>query len=66
MRALVLFAFLAVLATVAGCATITKSPEQVKNTYRRSLDLEMKQLAYDWNYIWLAHRPGRLTEWHMR
>lgn len=67
MRKAVMFAAV-LLASLAGtgCSTVTKSPGEVAATYRTALDLESRQLFEDWNYLWLADRPGRLMRWTSR
>lgn len=66
MRALLLAGLFAVLAVATGCATVTKTPEEVSAMQKQILDIDSRQLADDWNYLWLSDRPYRLTRWHMR
>jgi len=66
MRMWLLLGLLAGLALAAGCATVTMSgKESVANT-RSVLELDMREMADDWNMIWLADRQNRLTRWHTR
>lgn len=66
MRTLVLLVVLIGLGAVAGCATIVKTPSEVCRTYEQVLDLDMRQMAEDWNHLWLANRQYRLTPWQTR
>lgn len=66
MRVLVILGLLAGLTLLAGCATLTQSSADVRNTYVRVWDYELHQLADDWNHMWLLDRPSRLTRWQMR
>ena len=54
------------LALVSGCATVDKTGPEVVNTWRESLDMDAKQMSHDVNVLFLADRPGRLTEWYTR
>ncbi len=66
MRTLAFLGFLLLIVWSAGCATVTKTPAEVRNTYKQELDLDMRQIADDWNMIWLADRQYRLTRWYTR
>lgn len=66
MRIWLLLGLLAGLALSAGCATVTKTPEENVANVRSVLELDMRQIGDDWNLIWLADRQGRLTRWHTR
>jgi hypothetical protein len=65
-RILLLAATLTALAAAGGCATVTKTPEEVGAMYKHILDIDSRQMADDWNYLWLADRQYRMTRWHMR
>lgn len=47
--------------TMGGCATLTHSHDQTLNQYKRIGSIQMRELIHDWNYLWLAERPGRLS-----
>lgn len=49
-----------------GCATMTRTGEENARMQRQIVNLEMRQIADDWNYVWLADRQPRLTKWHTR
>jgi len=66
MRMWLLLGLLAGVALSAGCATVTKTPEENRASIRSALELDMRQIGDDWNLIWLADRQGRLTRWHTR
>ncbi len=65
-RIMLLVALVACSAGLVGCATVTKSPEEVKLQYQRYTDLQLRQLADDWNYFWLMDRHSRVSRWHTR
>lgn len=68
MRSRLLFATLIGFAALicSGCATMTKTGEESMRSQRQIVDLEMRELTEDWNYLWLADRQPRLTKWHTR
>ena len=66
MRYLVLFGLLAGLAVTTGCATVVKSPAEVRNTYKQVIDMDLRQMSHDWNYLWLMDRQYRLTRYYLR
>lgn len=66
MRIAILLGLLLGLGLTAGCATVAKTPEENWATYRQIADLDTRQIADDWNLIWLADRQTRLTKWHVR
>ncbi len=66
MRVLLITGILAAIGLSSGCATVTKSSDEVHATYRQILDIDTRQIGDDWNYLWLADRQYRLTRWHMR
>ncbi len=66
MRIWLLLGLLAGLALAAGCATVTKTAQENNANVRSVLELDMREMADDWNMIWMADRQGRLTRWHMR
>ena len=47
--------------TMGGCATLTHSHDQTVNQYKRVGSIQMRELIHDWNYMWLADRPSRLS-----
>lgn len=54
------------VATLTGCHGMVKTYDERLNTYAQVLDADMRQIADDWDTIWLADRQSRLTEWHTR
>ena len=66
MRKLLLVALLVGISGLVGCATMTQSSAEVKATYRRSWQYDLRQMSDDWNHAWLLDRPSRLTRWQMR
>jgi len=66
MRKCVLLALLAGLTAVAGCATVTKSAAENRANIRAIVELDLRQMADDWNLVWLTDRQCRLTKWHTR
>jgi hypothetical protein len=51
---------------VVGCATVTKTDQENVNTWKQIAELDERQIADDWNLIWLSDRQGRLTRFHVR
>lgn len=66
MRALVLLTVLVGVFAIPGCATVTKTPAEAMNTAKQSMDMDARQLAEDWNYLWLLDRQGRMSRWVLR
>jgi hypothetical protein len=66
MRTLIVLAVLVALGSLTGCATVAKTPGENQATYKRIADLDFRGVQDDWNMIWLADRPARLSKWHMR
>ncbi len=66
MRTLLMLVLLIDLATLVGCAGVTKTPSEVAHTTRQTLDLDLRQITDDWNMIWMSDRPYRLTKWYTR
>ena len=66
MRAMLLFVLLVGVSMIAGCATMTQSPAEVRATYDRVLDSQMRMMAEDVNFALMIDRPSRLTRWQVR
>jgi hypothetical protein len=67
MRKCVLLTLIFGLSVFAGCgAGVVKTPDERMNTYRQVLNMDMRQLADDWDTLWLADRQYRLTRWRTR
>ena len=66
MRKFVLLVALVTIAAVAGCAGVARSPREIRNIAKQSLDMDMRQMVDDLNMLWLADRQYRLTKWHTR
>ena len=66
MRALLFVGILVGFLGLAGCATMTRTPADVRATYSRSAQYDMRQMADDFNFIWMLDRPTRLSKWVMR
>lgn len=66
MRNWLLLGLLASLALAGGCATVTKTGPENMATFKRNVEFEARQIADDWNLIWMADRQCRLTRWQTR
>lgn len=67
MRKIVALSLLAIAgAALLGCTGVVKSWDDRKFTYRQMTDMDMRQIADDWDKIWLADRQYRLTRWELR
>jgi hypothetical protein len=45
---------------------MTQSPAEVSAQYGRILEYDMRQMADDFNMIFMLDRPTRLSKWVMR
>lgn len=54
------------LGWASGCATVTRTAAENRANYRSICELDMLEMADDWNLIWLGERQCRLTKWHTR
>ena len=67
MRKSVLFGLLIGLSVLAGCTSgLVKTRAERLSTYRQVFNMDMRQVADDWDTIWLADRQYRLTRWQTR
>lgn len=66
MRKWALLGLLFGLAAATGCATVTRTSQQNLAAQRRATDLGWRQMADDWNLIWMTDRQSRLTRWQTR
>jgi hypothetical protein len=49
-----------------GCATMSKTAEENQRAWGQQLDIEMRELGDDWNYVLMADRPNRLSKYQIR
>ena len=54
------------LVLLAGCATVTRTPSENAANQKQIIGLEMRQLADDWNLLWMTDRQNRLSRWITR
>lgn len=68
MRKWLLLSFLAAggLAVLAGCATVAQTADENVATRRQIEELGYRQVADDWNLIWVMDRQSRLSRWNSR
>lgn len=66
MRTLIFLAALTILAGVTGCNGMVDTWQERQNTYAQAFDTDMRQIADDWDLLWLADRQYRLTRWHIK
>jgi len=67
MRKFLLLGMLIGLSGVVGCGNgVANTHAERMNTYRETMDMDMRQLVDDWDMIWLADRQYRLTRWQTR
>jgi hypothetical protein len=66
MRKWLFLGLLAGLSLAAGCATVTQTPAQNRATTAQIWELELREMADDWNLMWMTNRPNRLTRWQTR
>ena len=67
MRKGVLIGMLIGLSVLLGCGGgVVKSEAERVNAFRQSVNMDMRQMADDWDMIWLVNRQYRLTRWQTR
>ncbi len=66
MRKWVWLGLLTAVAWVGGCATVTRTAKENELNYKAITEMDARQIATDWNMIWLADRPSRLMRWYSR
>ena len=66
MRSVLLLGGLFVLVCLSGCATLTKSADENNAAIARAQEIESREMADDWNMIWMQERPSRLSRWVVR
>lgn len=66
MRKWLFLGLLAGLSLAAGCATVNMTAEENRASTAQIWEFETRQLADDWNLIWMTGRASRLTKWQTR
>ena len=66
LRILMTVLLLAAVASLAGCQTMNRDPEQQVYKYSRISKLNRRMLAEDIDHILMLNHPSRLTSWHVR
>jgi len=67
MRIGVLLGLMVSVMILAGCGPgVVKTEAERVNAFRESADMDLRQLADDWDTLWLADRQYRLTRWQTR
>ncbi len=66
MRNWLLLGLLAGVALTVGCQTVSMTPGENLALQRQIFDLDRREIADDWNLIWLTDRQCRLTKWQTR
>ena len=67
MRKAVLFGMVIGLSALIGCGGgVVKTKAERANAFRQSVDMDLRQLADDWDTVWLVDRQYRLTRWQIR
>jgi len=67
MRKCVFVGLLVGLSLLVGCAAgVVRTPEERVNAFRESAAMDFRQLADDWDTIWMVDRQYRLTQWQTR
>lgn len=67
MRTRSLLGLLVLFGAAGGCApTVTMTAKQNDYLQKEILEIETRELADDWNMVWLDARPSRLSRWYMR
>lgn len=66
MRTLLVLVGVLGLVAMTGCNGVARTADERKFKAKQALDMDMRQIADDWDRIWLADRQYRLTRWQMR
>lgn len=67
MRRAVFFGMLIGLSVLMGCGNgVVNSKADRVNAFRQSVDMDLRQLADDWDTLWLVDRQYRMTRWQTR
>ncbi len=67
MRKAVFFGVLIGLSVLVGCGSgVVKTGAERVNAFHQSVDMDFRQLADDWDTLWLVDRQYRLTRWQTR
>ncbi|MGE0480597.1 MAG: hypothetical protein AB7Q17_09010 [Phycisphaerae bacterium] len=66
MRALILIGALTGLTLLAGCAGVATTADENHRRTVQIMEYDGRQMTDDWNLMWLADRPYRLTKYHSR
>lgn len=66
MRIWLIIGLTVAVAAAAGCATVTQTPSENQASVKAVTELDLRQMADDWNLMWLVDRQSRMTRWHTR
>ena len=67
MRKAVFFGMLIGLSVLVGCGSgVVNTKADRVNAFRQSVDMDLRQMADDWDTLWLVDRQYRLTRWQTR
>ncbi len=66
MRTALFVVLLVGIGALAGCAGVVRTADERNNVIRRSIEMDLHQLADDWDTFWLQDRQYRLTRWQVR
>lgn len=66
MRYVVLLGLVVLTGALAGCATVAKTEDENASAMKHIAELDTRQIADDFNLIWLSDRQTRLTRYHTR
>jgi hypothetical protein len=65
MKRLIVLLMLCVAFLVSGC-TMAESASEAHRRRMNIVDVQMHELAEDWDVLWLMDRPSELTPYHIR
>lgn len=57
--------FTGLLVGLTGC-TVVETPEEHSRRLGVQLEIQMREIVEDFDYVWLFERESRLTMWHPR
>ena len=67
MRKCVILGMMISLSFLAGCGNgVVTTKADRTNAFKQSVDMDIRQMADDWDSLWLVDRQYRLTRWQTR
>ncbi len=65
MKSLIVLMLLSLTILVTGC-TMTETCAEAHQRRMNIVDVQMREMAEDWDTLWLMDKPSELTPYHVR